>query len=171
MESQSQIYYIDGVKMKFNKMAYRKFLESFCKEQRRKKQAVEDEIAKRTGLTPNVPHKWCYGESTPSKLEYVKVAAATLAISDFRSLLTTIEEGKEVEKLSDRQVTAVKRIYDECIWFLSEFNKTDGLNSFWQMYSDQELEDPEALINEMADSLHVRKKAGSGMFAPPGHLS
>ena len=46
-------------------------------------------------------------------------------------------------QLTDRQKTAAKKIYDKCIWFLNEFNHTDGFNAFWLEFKDAGYKDLE----------------------------
>ena len=57
-------------------------------------------------------------------------------------------------KLTERQVTAVKRVYDICIWFLAEFSNSDGFNAYWHTLQDKGIEDPEETIADMADEMH-----------------
>ena len=49
--------------------------------------------------------------------------------------------------LTERQVSAVKKIYDSCIWFLYEFERSDGFNAYWEELKD------ETKMYEMVDGL------------------
>ena len=56
-------------------------------------------------------------------------------------------------RLSDRQLSAVKRIYDTCIWFLHEFKSSDGFNNYWFDFSRKGSRDPENDIYEFVEGL------------------
>lgn len=45
--------------------------------------------------------------------------------------------------LTDRQLTAAKKVYDACIWFLMEFRETNGFNDYFDDYEAKGHEDPE----------------------------
>ena len=51
--------------------------------------------------------------------------AKTLGLSDWPLLTKEIDGGNTMTQLTERQKNAAKRIYDVCIWFLSEFSNTD----------------------------------------------
>ena len=58
-----------------------------------------------------------------------------------------------MEYLTDRQKTAAKRIYDICIWFLHEFDRTEGFQDYWLRSRDAGSEDPEKEIREAVEGM------------------
>lgn len=58
-----------------------------------------------------------------------------------------------MNKLTDRQMSAAKRIYDICIWFLDEFDHTDGFNDLWLDFKERGAVDPELAINDHVEKL------------------
>lgn len=150
---ESRVYTVDDKKMKFSSKNFKIVLNTFCKDEKLKKQDAEHFIAEKLNISPDTVHKWHYGMSSPGDLELVKALASSVQINDFQTLLENVDGGNNMKQLTDRQVTAVKKIYDICIWFLSEFNKTDGFNGYWHQFKDQGIDDPEASIAELADSM------------------
>ena len=59
-------------------------------------------------------------------------------------------------QLTDRQLSAVKRIYDICVWFLHEFEKSDGFNNYWYKFAQKGASDPKSEIEELADGMHAK---------------
>lgn len=153
---ESRTYEVDGKMMKFNSAGFKRRVESYCKANKITKASFELDTADRIGWNKETIHKWIYGKSNPNDLETVKNLAIELGISDYKHLLESVEEGNKMKQLSDRQVTAVKKIYDSCVWFLAEFNKTDGFNDYWHEFVRQGIKDPESAITEYADSLHEK---------------
>ena len=58
-----------------------------------------------------------------------------------------------MEKLTDRQKDAAKRIYDVCIWFLNEFDHSDGFNDYWSQFADAGSKDPQKDIRQKVELL------------------
>ena len=54
-------------------------------------------------------------------------------------------------QLSERQLSATKRVYDACIQFLHEFQRTAGFNDCWFDLKDSGSTDIETELTEMAD--------------------
>lgn len=153
---ESRVYMVDDKKMRFSSKNFKNVFNAFCKVNSLKKQTAEQSIAENMNISPDTVHKWHYGMSNPSDLELVKELASAVQVNDFKTLLENIDGGNNMKQLTDRQVTAVKKIYDICIWFLSEFNKTDGFNSYWYPLKNQGIDDPEMSISNIAESKRVK---------------
>ena len=60
---------------------------------------------------------------------------------------------QQKKRLTDRQKTAAKRIYDLCIWFLYEFERTDGFNDYWLKFKESGSKDPEMDIYSTVEDM------------------
>ena len=152
----SRVYTVDGVKVKFNSRNFKIIFDTYCKAKKIKKQDAEREIADKLNVSTDTVHKWHYGMSSPSDLELVKVLASSININDCRTLLENSDGGNSPMKLNERQVTAVKKIYDVCICFLTEFNNTDGFNGYWYTLQEKGIKATEEIVTNMADEMHRR---------------
>lgn len=151
---ESRIYTVDGNKMKFSSKNFKIVFDTYCKVNKLKKQDAERVVAETLNISADTVHKWHYGMSSPSDIELVKDLASTLQMSDFSTLLVNVDGGSGMKQLTERQIIAVKKIYDMCIWFLAEFDNSDGFNNYWHTLAAQGVRDPEETITEMADEMH-----------------
>ena len=94
-------------------------------------------------------HNWRFRKNGPSDVEMLIKIAKTLGLSDWTLLTKEIDGGNTMTQLTERQKNAAKRIYDVCIWFLSEFSNTDGFNDYWYKFKDAGSTDPEEDIYEL----------------------
>ncbi len=153
---EARTYIVDNEKMKFNSVGFRRRVDTYCKANLLTKKEFEQNFAEKIGWDRETIHKWIYGKSNPNDLETIKKLANKLNIHDFKLLLISVDGGDEMKRLTERQITAVKKIYDICISFLSEFYNTDGFNDYWYKFKAQGIEDPEKAITEYTDSLHEK---------------
>lgn len=138
--------------MKFNSVGFRRRVETYCKANQITKAKFEQLLSDKINLDKETIHKWIYDKSNPNGLEVVKSLANELGLPDYRQLLDNVED-KNMKQLTDRQITDTKKIYDICIWFLTEYYNTDGFNNLGHKLVAQGVEDPESTIAEYADSL------------------
>ena len=151
---ESRVYTIDGKKMQFDTNNFKILLKSYGKRNKMKSQDVERSLANALNVSSDAVHKWHYGMSTPTDVELVKELARTFDLDDFTTLLKSVDGGNRMGKLTERQITAVKKVYDICIWFLNEFSNTSGFNDYWYPLQDKGIKDPEEAIADMADEMH-----------------
>lgn len=150
----SRVYTVDGEKMQFDSNNFKILLKSYGKKNKLKSQNMEQSLANGLNVSTDTVHKWHYGMSTPTDVELVKELAKILDIEDFTTLLRSVNGGNSMGKLTGRQITAVKKVYDICIWFLTEFSNTDGFNAYWYSLQDKSVGYPEEAIADMADEMH-----------------
>lgn len=151
---ESRVYIIDGKKMQFNTNNFKTLLKSYCKQNKMKSQDIERELAGALNVSSDAVHKWHYGMSTPTDVELVKEIAMYIGLDDFTRLLKSVNGGNVMNKLTERQIISVKKVYDICISFLYEFYNTDGFNDYWFELKNKGIEDPEEDVIEMADEMH-----------------
>ena len=151
---ESRVYTVDGNKMQFDSNNFKILIKSYGKRNKLKSQDVERSLANGLNVSTDTVHKWHYGMSTPTDVDLVKELAKILDLEDFTTLLKSADGGNSMGKLTERQITAVKKVYDICIWFLTEFSNTDGFNDYWYTLQDKGVEDPEEAIADMADDMH-----------------
>jgi hypothetical protein len=87
-------------------------------------------------------------------LECVKDLATSININDYQMLLENIDGVNNKLKLNERQVTAVKKIYDICIWFLTEFECTHGFNDYWYTLKKEGIVNDKNDVIEFVDKMH-----------------
>lgn len=148
-------YMIDEKRAVFNKEGFRHVLKQKARQEHTTMGKLEEQLAGTLYVSPDAVHKWHQANSGgPGSYEMVKKLAEAMGLSDCSNLLTFIDDGGiEMERLTDRQKTAAKRIYDICIWFLYEFNRTDGFNAYWLEFQKSGSEDPESDIYDMVEGM------------------
>lgn len=151
---ESRVYTIDGKKMQFDSNNFKILIKSYRKKNKMKNKDVEQCLANSLNVSTDTVHKWHYGMSTPTDVDLVKELAKNFDLEDFTTLLKNADGGNRMGKLTERQITAVKKVYDICIWFLSEFSNTSGFNDYWYTLQDKGVEDIEEAIADKADEMH-----------------
>ena len=152
----SRVYIFKEKEKQFNTHAFQIQFKIYGDNNKMKGCEVESMIAEKLHASQETVHKWRYGKSTPTDIETVENLAKTLEIDDFTKLLKNADGGHDMAKLTDRQITAVKKIYDICIWFLTEFDHSDGFNNYWHRLSALGDENPEETITNIADEMHKK---------------
>ncbi len=136
-----------GRRVEFNKAAFRHYV---TQKSRREKVAIsklEEVLGACVSVSADAVHHWIYKQGGPGDATMIAPLAKMLDVEDPALLLTFIEDGgTEMERLTDRQKTAAKRIYDICIWFLYEFERTDGFNDYWMELQKSGSKNPESDI-------------------------
>ena len=150
---EARVYVIGDEKMRFNWKNFKQYFDGYCESNDITGQALEQLLSEKLNVSSETIHKWRYGKSNPSDLELVKCLAEQVQIRDYQVLLKKLDGGNKMQQLTDRQISAVKKIYDICIWYLHEFNNSDGFNDYWYKFSRQGSNDPETDISELADKL------------------
>ena len=154
-----RVYSIDGKKATFNKTAFKHLLREKSRRDKISVSKLEQMLAEKLQTAANTVHKWNYNGGGPSDYLMVVQLAEVLGIPDVFLLLNFSDEGENnMTHLADRQLSAVKRIYDICIWFLHEFERSDGFNNYWHQFSQQGFTNPKSKIEELADGMLAKVK-------------
>ena len=111
---------------------------------------MEEKIGSFVCVSSSAVHNWVQGENGPDNIDIIIKLAEFFNIK-FELLLKNMDAEKKKDNLNNRQLDAIKRIYDEIISFLHEFQNTDGFNSLWYEYYDSGESDPEEKIYEYID--------------------
>lgn len=147
-------YTMNGRRAVFNKEGFRHLLTQKARKEKMAKSTLEVQISNSIGVSAETVHKWIYNGGGPMDASMIDPLAKAMDISDPTLLLTFIDDGgMEMERLTDRQKNAAKRIYDICIWFLHEFNRTDGFNDYWLKFKKSGSDDPESDIYDMVEDM------------------
>ena len=129
-------YSVGGKKATFNKIAFQQFIKSKQRNDGISISILEKIIAEKLSISDSTVHKWIYNGGGPIDYDMVKQLAEVLGINDVSDLLIFTEEGgKRLMHFSDRQMAAIKRIYDICVWFMYEFERTDGFFTYVTEFS------------------------------------
>lgn len=148
-------YMIDEKRAVFNKEGFRHILKEKARQEHTTMGKLEEQLASNLYVSPDAVHKWHQANSGgPGSYEMVKKLAEAMELSDCSNLLMFINDGGiEMERLTDRQKTAAKRIYDICIWFLYEFERTDGFNDYWLEFKRAGSQNPESDIYDKVEGM------------------
>ena len=148
-------YMIDEKRAVFNKEGFRHILKEKARQEHTTMGKLEEQLASNLYVSPDAVHKWHQANSGgPGSYEMVKKLAEAMELSDCSNLLMFINDGGiEMERLTDRQKTAAKRIYDICIWFLYEFERTDGFNDYWLEFKRAGSQNPESEIYDKVEGM------------------
>lgn len=137
-------YIVNGKEMNFN---FEHFNQK-CNEYKQKNQiktldALEEIIAGRVSITGNAVHKWRCNQNSPGGIEIIKSLAEIFDVSDYEEFLVECDIEDCSGELSDRQIVAVKRIFDSCVAFLDEFDYSNGFLDYWKEFEAQGVENVE----------------------------
>ena len=154
-QSNRRVLTIDGEKYVFNNAAFKNCIESFAKKNSMTREAVKDQLAGSLGVTKNGVTKWEYGDNGISAPNRLMEIAGCLHV-DWRLLVRKLDGGKPMISLNDRQKSAAKRIYDTLIWFLEEYDNSDGFQSWRGEFRARGVADPEDAVYERLTRMEER---------------
>lgn len=140
----SRVFHIDGKQMIFNFQAFNIMFSTYRRKEKLKVHVLINQMKDKIGVSYDTIDNWRKKRNGPADIEIVKSIASALETKDYTLLLKEMDGGNNMTRLiTDRQKTAAKKIYDKCIWFLSEFRHTDGFNNYWLEFKDAGSKDPE----------------------------
>ena len=129
-------YYEDGIAKRFYKEAYSRSVMLEARKTGKTISEVEQSIADQVCKNTNTVHGWRFeSNGGPSDIETVKDLGRMLC-GNSDAFLTTVLEEMTMTKLSERQLNAFKRVYDEAKKFILDYYDTDGFCD----YKQEELE-------------------------------
>ncbi len=140
-EYKTRTFNIDGKEMRFDREVFQIVFKTYAKEHNMKLGALEELTAGKLDVTIDAVRNWRKGVNGPGSEEDIHKLENLLELREGR-LLKDINGGKEMTKLSDRQIVATKKVYDVLVEFLSEFLNTDGFNTTCMSFRDAGESDP-----------------------------
>lgn len=149
----TRTYSIDDKKMEFDVQSFKNVFNTFKHNKKETAANVEELIAEELQVSSETIHGWHYGKNAPSGIEYVVELARVIDLSDYSILLKECNGGQDMKQLTERQLSAAKRIYDICIWFLNEFSNSDGFNDHWYEFQEKGSKEPEDDIYNYVEKL------------------
>lgn len=154
--SQMRMFTENGIEYRFNDRVFRSLIDHYAKEKGISKGQIVRELANELYVSADAVNNWKYGKNGPADMETIKKIAIYLHM-DWELLVKKVNGENAMTQLNERQKDAAKRIYDVLIWFLEEFNNTDGFNSWWVDFKDKGSHDPEndimARIKQMEERI------------------
>lgn len=124
------IFDVDGYQMRFNTQVFKEQISLYKKRSKKSISDIISTIADKAGISEEAVKNWKKGSNGPGDIDMVKTIANVLQINDYKIFLKEVEKEQEMEKLTDRQYSAVKRIYDSIVVFMDEFINSNGFNSY-----------------------------------------
>lgn len=149
----SRVFDVDGKPMVFSFQAFDRIFKTYRQKEKLMVAVLEKQLSEKVQVSADTVVNWRKKRNGPIDLETVKRIASALEIKDYQLLLTEPDGGRKMMQLTDRQKTAAKKIYDKCIWFLSEFDRTDGFNNYWLEFKNAGSKDPEKDSYEKVQSM------------------
>lgn len=148
LSKETRVFIVNGKRVRFDEHLFNKSFENYRRKEKISVGELEQRIADKTHVSREAVHNWRFMKNGPSGIDVIKAIAEVLGITDWTLLIKEIDGGDNMIPLTDRQKEAAKRIYNICIWFLNEFNNTDGFNDYWYKFKDSGSKDPESDIYE-----------------------
>lgn len=144
----------DGRTATFNKAAFCHAFKSKALREKIHKGDLYLQLAETLHMNDDSIKTWAKPKrGGPANEDLVIQLAKALDLPDYTLLLNFTDGGTPMEKLTDRQKDAAKRIYDICIWFLDEFNHSNGFNDYWFQFADAGSNDPKEDILEKVETM------------------
>lgn len=150
---ETRVFIVNDKKMRFNSSAFYTAYKNIGRKRKLKGYELKQELADVLSVSEDTIKGWLYGKNGPSDMEMIKQLSNALNLSDFTLIMYEIDGGNCMNRLTDRQISAVKRIYDKCIWFLHEFYYTDGFNDYWYKFKSEGSEEPEEDIFNLVEGM------------------
>lgn len=147
----TRIFNVDGKKVRFDSHIFEKCFDEFRRREKLNVHELEERLAEKLNVSPEAIHNWRFGQNGPGNADMLTILANELGLPDRAPLLKEIDGGNKMPNLNERQIIAAKKIYDVCIWFLSEFDNSDGFNDYWYVFKDKGSENPEEDIYELVE--------------------
>lgn len=149
-----EFYTKDGRRATFNKAAFCRVLKSKVAREKIPMGQLYLQLGEALHMNDDSIRTWAKPKrGGPADDVLVAQLAEALGLPDSSLLLNYTDGGTPMEKLTDRQKDAAKRIYDVCIWFLDEFNHSNGFNDYWFRFSDAGSNDPKEDIHQLVESM------------------
>lgn len=112
----------------FNFKNFIMIFDNYCRKNKLKKGNLEEDLSLFVNKDASTIHNWRNSTSGPSDLDTIKLIADYFKV-EYESLLE--RRCGAMKKLEDVQLMSIKRIYDEIINYLEEFNDSNGFNDYW----------------------------------------
>lgn len=122
---------VNDKEVQFNAEAFDQAIVLFCRKQRLKIGDVEELVSDKIGVSRETLRNWRKGSNGPSDPELIEKAAERLNVTDWTTLFSEVKTdgGTEMTRLSEKQIEAVKRIYDVCTETLNHFLYLDNVKT------------------------------------------
>ena len=132
---ETKIFTVEGKNVRFNAKIFNRSFITYARNNKKKIGDLEELLAERIGVTKDAVHNWRFEKNGPSDIEMIKIMAEVLCIKNWTIFTKSSSEGEKIMQLTERQMDALKRVYDGIVEFLFEFERTDGFNNYWFEYS------------------------------------
>ena len=148
----TRTFLIDGKEMRFNFDSFNSLIHDYKKRNKMTVAEIEESIANKANVTNSAVHNWRQKLNGSGDIEIIEKIASALNEANWRILLIEITKGHtNMNKFSERELNAIKKIYDSIIDFLDEFQNTTGFNDLWFKYSEKGYKNPENGIYEYVE--------------------
>lgn len=134
-------YNINGKKMGFDSHKFNVAFKQYAKSNNMTKTALYNEIGDDIGVSFEAVRNWSKNANGPGDIETINKIENYLGV-ETNSLLTEIEGGAEVQKLTDNQIKSFKKVYDKSKAFMFEFESTHGFNDICKEFKEKGSKDP-----------------------------
>lgn len=152
MQYKTKTYEVGDQEMSFDHFNFQRLAKAFCKDHAITQTNMLDSIASATGVSASTVNNWFRGKNAPLDVETVELLAKFFGFNDMKFLLNEVHRRTNMDRANQRQIEAVKRITDKCIWYLSNYVYSDGYDKYYQEYKASGVEDLSVKIYDLAES-------------------
>ena len=147
----TKTYKVNGKTYAFDFFCFNEYFNTFRKENKLSVGDAELLLAEKVGISENAVHSWRNRVNAPSDISMIDPIAETLGVSNKNTLLIERKE-KKMENLNERQMEAVKRIFDSIIQLLYDIKVNRPNEAILEKFIDSLREKyPDATHEELRD--------------------
>ena len=154
-----RIFNINNKEMQFNPEAFNQTILQSSRQKHVKIGVVEQSVADKIGVSREALRNWRKGTNGPSDATLIEYAADFLGLSDWTTLFTETNGGKEMCNLSEKQIESVKKIYDACVDVLNHFLYLENVRATLNTYKMRKTidldHDVDACISEFSNRMYL----------------
>lgn len=134
-ERKTKTYCENGNLYSFDFDSFDLFFGKYCQKKKLKKETAEIEIGKKLNVSEHAVHSWRFRSFAPADITIARNLATILGAENQSIFLKRIKEGNRMENLNERQIIAVKKIYDCIVDVLFELK--NNYKDFEEEYYEQ----------------------------------
>lgn len=119
----TKIFEYKGMQMQFNSLLFERVFKDYCAKHKVGYGEMAERIAQELYVSSEAVRNWRKGINGPGDLERINDLERILELKEGRLLMPV--RYRKVERLSERQIDAVKKVYDSIMEFLDNYGRTD----------------------------------------------
>ncbi len=151
---QNKTYEYEGKEMSFDCLRLKRAAAAYQKINSINRADMLEAIARDVGVSPSTVENWLRGKNAPVDLDVIEALSDALGLGGKMFLLAEVNRRSGMDRLSERQMTALKRISDKFIEYVSDYVNSEGYDKYYQKYAAEGCDNPREKVFELAESLY-----------------